>query len=306
MPRKLRYVPEPGTLFEITCRTFQGRMLLRPSRILNESIVGTIAVAQKRYGVEVVCVVVLSNHLHLLLRVTDAQQLARFQCFVGSKIAREVARLTGWREKVWGRRYSAIPVSSEPAAQIERLRYLLSHGVKENLVERCADWPGVHSADSLVCGRPIAGFWFDRTAEFNATRRDKDVSVYSFATPEVLTLARLPCWQHLSALEYQERISEMISDLEADARRDRREKGFEALGQDVIRHQDPFAKPTKFTRSPIPWIHAVRRATRLAFRKAYRLFELAYREAAQRLRSGIVDVSFPAGCFPPAMAFVGS
>jgi hypothetical protein len=39
---------------------------------------------------------------------------------------------------------SAIVVSDEEAAQVGRLRYILAHGVKENLVERVLDWPGVH------------------------------------------------------------------------------------------------------------------------------------------------------------------
>ncbi len=48
-----------------------------------------------------------------------------------SKLAREVGRLTDWREKVFGRRYQVILISSEDRAQIERLRYVLSHGCKE-------------------------------------------------------------------------------------------------------------------------------------------------------------------------------
>ena len=57
-------------------------------------------------------------------------------CHFSSKLARDVGRVTGWREKVFGRRYQAILVSDEPEAQIARLRYLLSHGCKEGLVGR--------------------------------------------------------------------------------------------------------------------------------------------------------------------------
>jgi hypothetical protein len=48
--------------------------------------------------------------------------------YVNTKIAREVARLTEWREKIWGRRYTSIVISEEPAAQIARLHYILSQG----------------------------------------------------------------------------------------------------------------------------------------------------------------------------------
>jgi hypothetical protein len=41
-----------------------------------------------------------------------------------------------WPDKVWTRRYQSIVVSNEEMAQVERFRYLLSHGVKEGLVGR--------------------------------------------------------------------------------------------------------------------------------------------------------------------------
>jgi hypothetical protein len=56
-------------------------------------------------------------------------------------------------------------VSDEEPAQVARLEYLLSHGCKEGLVERLADWPGVHCATALLTGDPVEGTWFDRTQE---------------------------------------------------------------------------------------------------------------------------------------------
>ena len=38
MARRLRYVPPGGALVEVTCRTIQGRLLLRPSAGLNDVI----------------------------------------------------------------------------------------------------------------------------------------------------------------------------------------------------------------------------------------------------------------------------
>jgi hypothetical protein len=73
-----------------------------------------------------------------LLSVDDAEQLARFMQYVDGNIAREVGDLVKWKGPFWARRYKAIVVSNEEAAQVERLRYLLAHGVKENLVERCS------------------------------------------------------------------------------------------------------------------------------------------------------------------------
>ena len=53
--------------------------------------------------------------------------------------------------------------SPEPEAQKERLRNFLAHGVKEDLVERVRDWPGLHCAHELRDGKPLEGVWIDRT-----------------------------------------------------------------------------------------------------------------------------------------------
>src|SRR5262245_29073477 len=142
MSRKLRFIPDGGALVEVTCRTFQGRFLIQPRADVRALIVGVLARARRLYPVEVCAAVFLSNHYHLLVRVEDAGRLARFMGYVNSNLARELGRYTGWRDKLWARRYQAIVVSNEEAAQVARLEYLLSHGCKEGLVRKLADWPG--------------------------------------------------------------------------------------------------------------------------------------------------------------------
>jgi hypothetical protein len=75
-----------------------------------------------------------------------AMKSARFMQYTDSNVAREVGDLVGWSGPFWARRYSAIMVSDEERAQVDRLRYILAQGVKENLVKRVLDWPGVHTA----------------------------------------------------------------------------------------------------------------------------------------------------------------
>ena len=86
-------------------RTLHGRLLLRPSSRVNDLIVGVVGRAQRRYGLRIQGLVVLSNHAHLLLSPESAQQLAAFMEYVAGNIAREIGRLHGWREKFWARRY---------------------------------------------------------------------------------------------------------------------------------------------------------------------------------------------------------
>src|SRR3954470_12395163 len=77
--------------------------------------------------------------------------------------AREVPRLTGWTGKIWEKRYQPIPISDEEEAQVERFRYVLGHGVKENLVAHLREWPGLHCIRQLADGEPLTGTWYDRT-----------------------------------------------------------------------------------------------------------------------------------------------
>src|SRR4051812_5811167 len=156
MSRRIRFIPEGGALVEVTCRALQSRLLFRPSPVLNQIIIGTLARAKQRHDKVRVCFFVgLSNHMHILLWVEDAQGLAKFMGYFQSKLAREVGRLTSWKEKIFGRRYQAIVVSNEEKAQVERLRYGLAHGAKEDLVERPRDWPGVHCVRALLEGEVL-------------------------------------------------------------------------------------------------------------------------------------------------------
>src|SRR5688572_4767412 len=100
MSRPIRYIPEDGSLVEVTCRTIQARFLLRPSPALNEIVIGVLGRAQRRYQVACHAVVFASNHWHGLFSVSDADQLARFMNFAASKLAREVAKLHEWPDKV--------------------------------------------------------------------------------------------------------------------------------------------------------------------------------------------------------------
>ena len=132
MARYPRYVPEEGALVEVTCRTFQGRFLLRPRQDLNDIVVGALAHFLAKYpSIGLVGVVVLSTHLHLLLSVESQEDLSDLMRDFGSKTAREVNKLYGWGGALFSPRYRSICVTEEPDAQIARLEYLLAHFQKD-------------------------------------------------------------------------------------------------------------------------------------------------------------------------------
>lgn len=300
MSRRLRFIPA-GSLVEVTCRTVQGRLLLRPSPILRDLTLGVLARAMRLYPVELHAFAFLSNHFHLLVTVESAQRLASFMSYLNSNLAREAGRLIRWREKFWGRRYQAILVSEEAEAQVARLRYLLAHGVKEGLVRSPLEWPGAHCARALLEDRPLAGRWIDRTLEYTAARRRLRLDAEAFATVETARLSPLPCWKDLPESRRRSFVRELVEEIEREGRVDARRTGRPPLGLAVVVRQDPRHEPNRLKKGPAPLAHAATRGARIALREAYRTFLAAYRHAADRLSSGALDMLFPRGAFPPAL-----
>jgi hypothetical protein len=305
MSRPLRFIPDDGALVEVTCRTLQGRFLLRPTPALDEIIVGVLGRAQRLYEMRVCGYMFASNHFHLLLDVDTALQLARFMGYVASNIAREVSRLYGWKDKIWSRRYQAIVVSGEGEAQVARLKYLLANGCKEGLVARPQDWPGVHVARALVRSENLTGLWFDRTQEYCARNRGETFDRLRYASPEILHLSPLPCWRHLPEKVWRERALDLIRAIEAEAEIKRSRTGSQPLGSSAILGRHPHERPKYLKKSPAPLFHAASAKVRRELWEAYRWFVASFREAAERLRGGDRNAAFPLGSFPPALQFVG-
>ena len=77
------------------------------------------------------------------------------------------------------------------------------------------------------------------------------------------------------------------------------------LGIAAILGQHPHDRPKRSKRSPAPLFHAMSARVRDELWEGYRWFVAAFRDAAEKLRAGDRNVSFPAGSFPPALPFVG-
>ncbi len=251
--------------------------------------------------------VFLSNHYHLLVVPESEEQLARFMQFLNSNLARQLGRLHSWREKFWSREYRAIPVSDEPEAQIERFRYLLEHGVKENLVERPDNWPGVQCVHELTSGgRFFHGMWHERTAEYEVRRSGKTEEKLrrrDFLTAESTELSPPPFLEGKTAKEASRFFQALVRDIEREWRASRQQAGKSVLGRDRIERQNPHDHPSHVRRSRAPIAHAFGPEVYNQMRERYRAFVNRYRLASASFRAGL-QVQFPEGSFPPPGRFV--
>jgi REP element-mobilizing transposase RayT len=304
--RKLRYFPE-GSLVEITTRTIQGRLLLVPSQLLNQIIVGVLGRAQCRHPVRIHGYAFASNHYHLTVTVDDARQLAQFMGYLNSKLGREIGRLTGWKDKIWSRRYQAILISNEEEAQVARLKYILAHGAKENLVASPQEWPGLHCVLPLLAGEwTVQGTWYDRRREYALRRGGQDFTLDDYTSEETLRLTPLPCWKDLPVERYRQQIENLVAEIIREAEHGRAQTGAAPLGAEEVCRQNPESRPKKMKKSAAPLFHAFQKKVRRELYEAYAAFVAAFREAADLLRAGKATYRFPVGSFPPGLPFVSA
>jgi hypothetical protein len=301
MPRPLRFIPD-NSIVEVTTRTIHSRFLLKPSPELTDIIHGIIGKAQGLYRMAIHAYVVMSTHAHFLLSPSNAHQLALFMQFVNANIAKEAGRLHKWRDRLWSRRYRAIVVADDSAAQ-DRLRYIMAHGAKEGLLSSPANWPGPNCIAALTTGALIRGTWFDRTKEFLARQRGERPRPRQFATTFDVHLAPLPCFRHLTQARRQTEMRNILDDIKVKAASDNKEKGRRPMHVKAILEQVPHDTPDSIQRSPAPIVHATLAATSQAFRIAYRAFDDSFRMGTEQLRGRAREIRdmFPIGAFPPQL-----
>jgi REP element-mobilizing transposase RayT len=286
---------EASKIYFVTARCFQGRLLLRPSRETNEVLGGVLARAARLAGVELFAFVFASNHVHLLVRAPEGN-LPRFMQFLLANVSRKIGWLVGWRGAFWERRYSAEPVLDDEAL-FGRVRYILAHGVKEGLVRKCSEWPGLSCFRQMVGTRLRQFRWFDWTSRWRArTRREaRDRMNELWTKAETLTLTPLPSWVEKTESARRRHILRAVAAIESEGA-----ASFErVLGRSQLFIQNPQSRPNRPARLPRPGCHASRRELRLRFAEGYRAFTSVFRRASERWREGNLDVSFPPGAFRP-------
>ena len=287
------FIPELG--YFVTARCIHARYLIRPSTETNEVLGGVLARAARLYDVEIFAFAFQSNHLHLLLRAPRGN-LPRFMQFVLANVARKVGSLVRWNSRFWGRRYSAEPVLDEESL-VALLRYILSQGVKDGLVRRVRDWPGLNCLRMLVRGSVRSLPWFSWSKRWMSRKQQtaKDRFHPSWVERETLRLVALPHWAHLSQKHRARRVLELVRSVEREA-----EAVHEGvLGTAAILAQHPHHRPARAERSPRPHCHAARAVTRQKYIELYRTFVTRCRSASSSWRRGELGVEFPLGAFRP-------
>jgi putative transposase len=272
----------------ITRRCTQRQFLLRPDLATNNAFTYCLAVAVQRSGVWPIFTAAESNHHHTGIH----DPLGTYPAFLEhfhKLLAKCMNSLRGRWENFWSSEQTSVVRLVDPADVLDKMVYALTNPVKDNLVAKVTDWPGVNAFETLVSGGSITAV---RPAHF--FREDGPM-------PETVTLtfSRPPELASMSHEEFAGMLRSRVEAAEADAEAKRQAKGVRVLGRQAILDQDWRDSPSSHEprRELNPRVAAKNKWSRIEALQRNKDFGNVYRRAFEALRKGIKDVLFPAGTY---------
>jgi REP-associated tyrosine transposase len=276
----------PGSTYLVTRRCFQRQFLLRPTPLTRSIFLYVLAVAAKRFRVQIHAYCVLSNHFHLVLTDPEAR-LPAFNQYLDSLVARAVNASLGRWESFWApSSYSAVALAT-PSDVVEKAAYVLANPVAAGLVRRGQEWPGPWSAPEQIGGMPVI-----------AARPSTFFRESGYMPREVELELTAPSGFD-SAQAFRDLLTSAVAKLEDRAARelasDRR--GFAGVAK--VLAQTPTARPApgEPRRKLNPRVAARDKWKRIEVLARLVDFVHRYEDAWRARRRGRLDVIFPAGTY---------
>ncbi len=163
MPRNNRCFIN-GTCVDVCFRAQRG-LPLSAAPYVHTILLGILGRAQALFPVGIVSVVVMSNHIHMILRVLDPADVPRFCLYVKRELSHAINRWLGRSQVVnWEIGYDA-PVIGSAAALMNRLVYHYTNPQRAGLVDSIDEYPnfstwkyatGGHSEQTVLSALKIA------------------------------------------------------------------------------------------------------------------------------------------------------
>ena len=277
----------PGRTYMITRRCTQRQFLLRPDSATNNAVVYCLAVAAQRAGIVVLFTAAQSNHHHTGIY----DPLGTYPDFIEhfhKLLAKCMNALRGRWENFWSSEQTSVVRLVDRGDILDKMVYALTNPVKDNLVEKVTDWPGVNAFETLIHGGSITAvrpdFFFRECGPM----------------PQSVTLTfGRPQFSDMGNDEFASMLRARVEAIEADAAAKRRATGGRVLGKRAVLGQDWQDSPSSHVprRKLSPRVAAKSKWSRIEALRRNKEFASFYRTAFEAFRKGIRDVLFPAGTF---------
>jgi REP element-mobilizing transposase RayT len=273
----------PGTTYLVTRRCAQRQFLLRPSRTTNDVFLYLLAVATRRFRIELHAYCVLSNHFHLILTDPGAR-LPAFHQFLDALLARALNAALGRWETFWAPdSYSAVALAS-PADIVDKAGYVLANPVAAGLVQSSRSWPGLWSPPERMGSEAVV------------VRRPKHFFDARGSLPETATLELTAPAGFDSAEAFRNRAAIALAEREEQAVSDHRGR---FMGVARVLAQKPTARPApgEPRRKLNPRVAARDKWKRVEVLGRLVEFLRSYRAAWRARSDGAANVIFPCGTY---------
>jgi len=274
----------PNQFYLITRSCSQRQFLLRPDDEINNAIAYCLADASQRFKIEILVATVESNHHHTVIY----DRYGRFPRFIEhfhKMVAKCINKARGRRENLWASGETCVTRLLDYETILDKLAYSAANPVKDMLVEKATQWPGLNGYRYLMHGKTLRArrphFFFRRDRDW-----PEELSL-TFTIPAVLG----------DRDEVLAELKQRVEAYEADALRTRQKDGRRILGRKQVLQQKWTASPTSPAKERVlrPRF-AGRRDARMEALRSYVDFLESYRAAREVwLQHG--HATFPAGTY---------
>jgi putative transposase len=272
----------------ITRRCTQRQFLMRPDPETNNAFIYCLAEAASRFGIDVLFTIANTNHHHTGIYDRHGvfpEFIERFH----KLFAKCQNTLRKRSENFWSPDQTSVVRLADVGAVLDKMTYALTNPVKDDLVEKADEWPGVSALGAILEDEPLTA---ERPGHF--FRRDGGM-------PETvsLTFARPPGYEAMSAEDFADLVRRNVQRVEELAAEDRRRRGVRVLGREAVLQQDWRSCPdSQEPRGGLkPSVAARSRWSRVEALERNRAFRDSYASAREAFINGARDIQFPAGTY---------
>lgn len=293
----------------VTSRTEEGLPFV-PTKLMRLIVLGILARGQFLFNVTISHFLLMGNHIHLLMVVTDPDNIAKFMNHFKAETAHAINKLLGRRRHtVWCDGYDAEPILTLSDA-IEKIAYLYTNPQAANLVSKIEEFPGVsswhmfssacHSASALWIPRPAL------TGQVGAAHESlyrqllvsaKRAYTFTLSPNAWIRLFKVTGSEEIESIN--KRIMNRVRQREEELRQTRSRDDKPVLGAERLKAQpmDMHFTPKKF--SCRMWCICSDVELRKQFIAYIKALIAKAKEVSARWRLGDFSLPYPLGLFPP-------
>ncbi len=141
--RKARII-RPNATYHVTAKTNRGEFLLEPEEV-KELFSCVVNEAREKYCLQLIQFVIMSNHVHLLIKPAADTNLSKLMQWILSVFAVRFNKMYGFKGHVWYDRFKSKIVASFRQL-VNTFNYITDNPVKAGLCQKGCDyhWGGMY------------------------------------------------------------------------------------------------------------------------------------------------------------------